>query len=266
MWPPMPSETRLARTTIAIAFQRTRLLIRRSISWLPGSGVCSSRQDRVDVGRDRRERQRDALHPGVVPQGRRAAAGRGPGPPDRSRTRAIRAILAFRALRARSRHAARYSSSMNPLGGSMCPVQSPHSMPAREARASSVSANYRPTVFGKYMKSQILIAAAALACAAGAAAFAGGRPVQETSTVPDRAAIAKMTARFAPVDINADVARLAPGDRARAGEARRGRPHHGRPVPAPGLGRQPGAAAAALAGGARPQAPTAPPPRSCTTS
>ena len=42
MWPPIPSDSRLARTTIAIAFQRTRLLIRRSISWLPGSGVWSS--------------------------------------------------------------------------------------------------------------------------------------------------------------------------------------------------------------------------------
>ena len=38
----MPSESRLARTTIAIAFQRIRLLMRRSISWLPGSGVSSS--------------------------------------------------------------------------------------------------------------------------------------------------------------------------------------------------------------------------------
>ena len=42
MWPPMPSDVRLARTTIAIAFQRTRLLMRRSISRLPGSGGCSS--------------------------------------------------------------------------------------------------------------------------------------------------------------------------------------------------------------------------------
>ena len=42
MWPPMPSSTRLARTTIAIAFQRTMLLMRRSISRLPGYGTCSS--------------------------------------------------------------------------------------------------------------------------------------------------------------------------------------------------------------------------------
>ena len=42
MCPPMPSDARFARTTMAIAFHRTRLLIRRSISWLPGIGVCSS--------------------------------------------------------------------------------------------------------------------------------------------------------------------------------------------------------------------------------
>ncbi len=42
MWPPMPSDSRLARTTIAMAFQRIRLLMRRSISRLPGSGVSSS--------------------------------------------------------------------------------------------------------------------------------------------------------------------------------------------------------------------------------
>jgi Peptidase family M49 len=37
--------------------------------------------------------------------------------------------------------------------------------------------------------------------------------VQETSTVPDRAALLKMTARFAPVDIAADVTKLNDGDR-----------------------------------------------------
>ena len=37
--PPIPFSTRFARTTMAIAFQRTRLLIRRSISWLPGKGA-----------------------------------------------------------------------------------------------------------------------------------------------------------------------------------------------------------------------------------
>ena len=74
-------------------------------------------------------------------------------------------------------------------------------MPAREARASEPP-------FVTYMKSQMLIAAAALACAAGAAAFERGPSVQQTSTVPDRAAIAKMSARFAPVDIKADVAAI----------------------------------------------------------
>jgi hypothetical protein len=59
----------------------------------------------------------------------------------------------------------------------------------------------------------MLIVTAALACAAAAAAFAGGPSVQQTSTTPDRAAIARMRARFAPVDISADLARLSPGDR-----------------------------------------------------
>ena len=36
MWPPMPSSALFARTTIAIAFQRTKLLMRRSSSRLPG--------------------------------------------------------------------------------------------------------------------------------------------------------------------------------------------------------------------------------------
>ena len=42
MWPPMPSSALLARTTIAAAFQRTRLLMRRSRSGLPGMRACSS--------------------------------------------------------------------------------------------------------------------------------------------------------------------------------------------------------------------------------
>ena len=63
------------------------------------------------------------------------------------------------------------------------------------------------------MKSQILIAVAALTCAAAPAFVAGERLVQETSTVPDRPALLKMTARFAPVDIAADVSKLNEGDR-----------------------------------------------------
>ena len=86
-------------------------------------------------------------------------------------------------------------------------------MPAREARASSRRVDSRPTAFVTYMKSQMLIVTAALACAAAAAAFAGGPSVRQTSAMPDRAAITRMRARFAPVDISADVARLAPGDR-----------------------------------------------------
>ena len=42
MWPPMLLSSRLARTTMAIAFQRMMLLIRRSISRLPGNGGCRS--------------------------------------------------------------------------------------------------------------------------------------------------------------------------------------------------------------------------------
>ena len=38
MWPPMPSVRLLASTTIAIAFQRTKLLMFCSISSLPGYG------------------------------------------------------------------------------------------------------------------------------------------------------------------------------------------------------------------------------------
>jgi hypothetical protein len=40
--PPMPGSFLFARSTIAIAFQRTRLLMRRSISWLPGNGTSWS--------------------------------------------------------------------------------------------------------------------------------------------------------------------------------------------------------------------------------
>src|SRR5687768_11909824 len=68
-------------------------------------------------------------------------------------------------------------------------------------------------MFGKYIKSQILIAAVASTCTAFPIAFAGGSLVQETSAAPDRAGLVKMTARFAPVDIAADVARLSDGDR-----------------------------------------------------
>ena len=62
------------------------------------------------------------------------------------------------------------------------------------------------------MKSQILIAVVALTCAT-VPRLAGERLVQETSTVSDRASLLKMTARFAPVDISADVAKLNDGDR-----------------------------------------------------
>jgi hypothetical protein len=63
------------------------------------------------------------------------------------------------------------------------------------------------------MKSQILIIVAALAGAAAPVSISGDRPVQETSTVPDRTTLLRMTERFAPVEIAADVARLSDGDR-----------------------------------------------------
>src|SRR3954468_3591570 len=68
------------------------------------------------------------------------------------------------------------------------------------------------------MKSQLLILAAALACAAGAVAAVGGPFVQDNSTVPQGPALAKMTARFAPVEIKADIDTLAPGDRRALGK------------------------------------------------
>jgi hypothetical protein len=63
------------------------------------------------------------------------------------------------------------------------------------------------------MKSQILIAVVAVACATAPGPLSGERLVQETSTVPDRAALLRMTERFAPVEIAADVAKLSDGDR-----------------------------------------------------
>ena len=36
MWPPMPGSYLFCRTTMAIAFQRIRLLMRRSIARSPG--------------------------------------------------------------------------------------------------------------------------------------------------------------------------------------------------------------------------------------
>jgi hypothetical protein len=63
------------------------------------------------------------------------------------------------------------------------------------------------------MKSQILIAAALLAWAAAPASIVGDASVQETSTVPGPTELATMMARFAPVDIAADVSKLSPDER-----------------------------------------------------
>ena len=59
---------------------------------------------------------------------------------------------------------------------------------------------------------------------------------------PDAAALQKMTARFAPVDIGADISGAAAGRAAGAGAPDRSGADHGRALPAPGLGRQRGAA------------------------
>ena len=64
-----------ARTTIAIAFQRMMLLIRRSISRLPGYGGCSVDRNRVDVGRCQLQRQLDALAHGLILQHRQQELG-----------------------------------------------------------------------------------------------------------------------------------------------------------------------------------------------
>ncbi|MGH9370190.1 MAG: hypothetical protein ACRD15_01520, partial [Vicinamibacterales bacterium] len=62
------------------------------------------------------------------------------------------------------------------------------------------------------MKSQILIAAAVVAWVTAPASFVGGPSVQETSTVPAVAELRTMIARFAPVDIGADLSYLSTGD------------------------------------------------------
>ena len=61
MCPPMPSSRRFARTTIAIAFHRMRLLIRRSIFAAAGIGHLLGRVDRVHIRCIGRERQLDAV-------------------------------------------------------------------------------------------------------------------------------------------------------------------------------------------------------------
>ena len=63
------------------------------------------------------------------------------------------------------------------------------------------------------MKSQILIAAGAVLLAAAPASRTGEPPVQDTSTVPAAAELQAMAARFAPVEIGADVGRLSAADR-----------------------------------------------------
>ncbi len=57
MCPPMPCCSRLARTTMAMAFQRMMLLMRRSISRLPGYGGCLIGADGIDVRRGGAKRQ-----------------------------------------------------------------------------------------------------------------------------------------------------------------------------------------------------------------
>jgi hypothetical protein len=62
------------------------------------------------------------------------------------------------------------------------------------------------------MKSQMLIAVAAVSWLAASPPFAGDTSLQ-TSTVPDAKELRAMAARFAPVDISADAAKLAENER-----------------------------------------------------
>jgi hypothetical protein len=82
------------------------------------------------------------------------------------------------------------------------------------AERAPAASDGRP--FGKYMKSQLLIlvlASGLLYPRGNLAAFVGGSSVQETSTVPGGSELRSMIARFAPVDIGADVSQLSANDR-----------------------------------------------------
>jgi hypothetical protein len=68
------------------------------------------------------------------------------------------------------------------------------------------------------MKSQILIAAAFVAWAAAPASFVGEPAVQQTSTVPGASELRAMAARFAPVDIAADLSPLSRNERLALGK------------------------------------------------
>jgi len=71
----MPFSFLLARTTIAIAFQRTRLLMRRSRARSPGNGCCRFRRDGVDVRRVSREGHLHAGADRLVFEAREQVAG-----------------------------------------------------------------------------------------------------------------------------------------------------------------------------------------------
>src|SRR5262249_46581138 len=83
MCPPMPGWFLLARTTMAMAFQRTRLLMRRSISREPGKGGSRAGGggwvevggDGVDVGGVGGEGDLDAAADGLVLELRQQVAG-----------------------------------------------------------------------------------------------------------------------------------------------------------------------------------------------
>ena len=88
----------LARTTMAMAFQRTRLLMRRSISWLPGNGACWRDRNRVLVRSCGGERQIDPSFPRHAEKAAAEAAPPAPGRPSITHNPANQPILGSQVL------------------------------------------------------------------------------------------------------------------------------------------------------------------------
>ena len=108
------ARSRLARTTIASAFQRISAARRCSIARSPGNGGCSSSAMRVDVRRDQRRRPVDAAARARARAARRAGSARAPG-----RARATSASSASRhsAVSAGSRSAPSRRAGWRRCGG-----------------------------------------------------------------------------------------------------------------------------------------------------
>ena len=79
-------------------------------------------------------------------------------------------------------------------------------------RATGCAERHAPESLRTYMKSKILITVAVAACFAVPFSFPGEASLQ-TSTVPDASELRTMAARFAPVDISADVSKLPDNER-----------------------------------------------------